>query len=101
MHKSRMKLTWMTKVTPIGPTEDHVEAEDRNSGGVVVLVEDPLLFVVDEVVALCPVSDSNRKGIMAKRRSNSLGQNPSRPRDRKNRPGTREWCTASMGSDSH
>ena len=49
----------MTEVTPVGPTEYHVEVEDGNSCRVVVLVEDPLLFVVDEFVALCPVSDSN------------------------------------------
>lgn len=50
----------MTKITPVGSAEDHVQTKDGNSGRVVVLVEDPLLLVVDKLVALRPVSDSRQ-----------------------------------------
>ena len=45
-------LTWMSKIAPIRAAIGHVDAEDRDSRGEVVLVEDTFKLVPNELEAL-------------------------------------------------
>jgi hypothetical protein len=42
----------MAEVAPVGSSIDHIETEDRDTSGIVVLVEDPDLLMVDKLKAL-------------------------------------------------
>lgn len=38
----------MTNISPVGPAKDHVQAEDCDAGGIIVLVEDSLKLLVQQ-----------------------------------------------------